>query len=57
MIDALLPYILAVACVYGFIDGYLKAKQNTGEENRGKRSKTYWSYRDPKTGIGFGFWD
>jgi len=21
------------------------------------RKKTYWSYRDPKTGIGFGFWD
>lgn len=57
MIDALLPYILAVACVYGFIDGYLKAKQNTGKENHDNRSKTYWSYRDPKTGIGFGFWD
>ena len=57
MIDALLPYILIAAAIYGFIEGYNKSKREPQGEKEGRKNKTYWSYRDPKTGIGFGFWD
>jgi len=57
MLDILLPYMLIAAAIYGFIDGYNKSRRQPPEEKRGRRNKTYWSYRDPRTGIGFGFWD
>lgn len=49
--------MLIAAAIYGFIDGYNKSRRQPPEEKGGRRNKTYWSYRDPKTGIGFGFWD
>jgi len=57
MLDILLPYMLIADAIYGFIDGYNKSRRQPPEEKRGRRNKTYWSYRDPRTGIGFGFWD
>ena len=50
--DEFLPKVLAWVLIGIFL--YYFFNPPPKDPNR---KKTYWSYRDPKTGIGSGFWD
>lgn len=48
-----MEYLVLLILGIVFIQGFCEGRKNSDNSNR---KKTYWTYRDPKTGIGFGMW-